>query len=135
MLINILKTIGVTLVSQFLLVNTLSAEPNVQFSPENGTEPQIKQNQPPGFFTPVQQVGILRELDGSTRTMIISGQKYYYGINIEVHRPAVESSTVSSLSLNTLIGFTYNKDAKDRRILNEIWVLPSLASKPVPSDL
>jgi len=86
---------------------------------------------------PHQFVGIVGKVDLSERSIVISGNKHFYGIDIKVHSKDSGTTSVSALSKSTLIGFSATKDAAKRRILQEIWILPKLTLNimPTPSDM
>lgn len=82
-----------------------------------------------------QNTGIVRKVDLGERSIIISGNKHYYGVDIKVHTKDSGFSTVSALTQNTLIGFSAVRDANNRRILQEIWVIPKINFNSTPFDM
>ena len=124
---------AVLFVLQASFINNAAAAPSVNFAPApGGSVPQS--SQPTPDLQAFKNVGVVRRVDGAERTIIISGNKYYYGIDIKVHRTGTNFSTVNSLTKETLIGFNDYRDEQGRRFLEEIWVLPRNALIPAPTD-
>jgi len=82
---------------------------------------KTKESKYPGEY---QRSGRVSTQDGSERSIVISGKKYYYGINTKVHTPQSDFSSIQTLVKGTNVGINYTEDANGRRLLYEVWVLP-----------
>ena len=83
--------------------------------------PNLKKSNYPGEY---QLAGRVGSQNGSERTIIISGQKYYYGVNTKVRTPQSDFSSIVALNKGTNVGINFTKDGDNRRLLYEVWVLP-----------
>ena len=72
-----------------------------------------------------QSSGFARQIDGGSRTIIISGTRYYYGINTRVHTQRSNFASVSNINSGDELGFSYVQDSNKKRFLNEVWILPA----------
>lgn len=99
----------------------------------NPLNPDGTPNNYPGAY---QKSGVLTKITAGDRSVIISGRKYFYGLNTKVFTPQSQFSSIQSISRGTRVGVNFTTNNEENRFLYEVWVIPSSSTKfNFPSDL
>lgn len=108
-----------------ILMSALAAAPLQTLAetvgPGDGKTSTLPKSWPRSF----QETGFVGEANGRNRSVTIGGTRYYYGINTKVHTENSNFASTSNIKSGSELGFTYVEDAKKRRFLNEVWILPA----------
>lgn len=93
-------------------------------NPGRTTAEAKKEKRLPSYYPDTfQRTGVVSG-PGSSSSIIISGTRYYYGVNTKVHTLSTKSGFTHDLSKGTEVGFSYIEDNMHRRFLVEAWTLP-----------
>ena len=75
----------------------------------------------PNYYS---QTGVVVSVNRGARSITISGQTFYYGIDIKVKNTNSNTASISDLKNGSEIGFNYDTNDKKKRFLRQIWILP-----------
>jgi len=116
-----------------LLVLSQSAHAEMIFAPPPVYDPK-KTTTTTLNSAQFQRIGSISKKNAGERSLIISGQKYYYGINTKVHTSNSNFSSVQTLAIGTKVGVKYTEGNNNQRLLYEVWIIPANAKIAAPSD-
>jgi len=119
------EPVNPAITSEFVQPNT--APGDVPPSTPANTVPRSSRFLPverPAYYpSRFKQVGILgSKLAG--RNVIISGIRYYYGVNTKFYTPKSRFASINAFNPGSHLGFTFNTDKEGRSFLQEVWLLP-----------
>jgi len=70
-----------------------------------------------------QETGVIGAIEGNN-SLIVGGSPYTLSPNVMIHTSLTQFGSRNSLSAEKKVGFSYIKNAQNRRTITEIWVLP-----------
>lgn len=85
-------------------------------------------NLPATYPASFQAKGIVGGI--SSRTITVDGSRYTLSLSARVHSLSGNHASRLDLRGGTEIGFSFNRNANNRRTITEIWILPQGTIKP-----
>ena len=83
---------------------------------------------PPSYPSSFQGKGVVGQV--SSRSISVSGSRYSLSISAQVHSLSGNHASLLDLRNGTEIGFSFERNANNRRTITEIWILPQGTIKP-----
>jgi hypothetical protein len=83
---------------------------------------------PDSYPASFQAKGVVGQ--ASSRSISVSGSRYSLSISAQVHSLSGNHASVLDLRRGTEIGFSFERNANNRRTITEIWILPQGTIKP-----
>ena len=117
-----------------MLVSSVHAEVENVFTPAPVFNPK-KPNLPATTnVSKFQRIATVMKKNAGERSIIIGGQKYFYGINTKVHTSESAFSSIQALTEGLKVGVNYTVADNGQRLLYKVWVFPADAKIASPSD-
>lgn len=85
-------------------------------------------NLPATYPSSFQAKGIIGDI--SSRTITVDGARYTLSLSAQIHSLSGNHASRLDLRGGTEIGFSFNRNANNRRTITEIWILPQGTIKP-----
>jgi len=114
-----------SLLTILLGLSVFSAPPLSAIADEVQNRSLSQRTLPSSPSSAFQATGFAGKLNGANRSIIISGTRYYYGINTKVHTQSSNLASASAIKKGDELGFSYVEDTKRKRFLSEVWILPA----------
>ncbi|MDT8385071.1 MAG: hypothetical protein RRB22_11705 [Gammaproteobacteria bacterium] len=96
----------------------------------HAAEPPMPDNTPlaPGYPLSFPARGIVGQV--SSTSLTVDGTRYRVAISAMVHSLSGDRASLLDLRSGSEIGFSFERQANNRRTITEIWILPQGSIKP-----
>jgi len=123
-IVSMIFSVSLAFIPQYAM-----AEATATFSGETPKEESI-----PNVPFAYEHIGTIRNIDLAKRTIIIDGNKHFYGIDIKIKTQDSNFVPVTTLTKDTLVSFNFISDDANRRILQNILILSGVPASLSPLE-